>query len=272
MTAPNPALPGVETHQPCVRCSYDLHGLPHTGNCPECGLPVDRSLRGDLLQFSDDAYRATLLRGVTLIMTGIVVTLCLTILIVGLSFVAPQSGLRALGALVSVVGTAVSLCGYYYFSAPDPGQFAANKGENPRKVIRVAIAVTIAASLGQFAVSVVSAITPAATPNSPQFDVSTGLDGLTLLAYALGGIAGIVQFFAAMMYTKWLAPRIPSPKVFKRAKLLMWLGPVLYVFGCGIGHLVALVLYYNMFSWIRKALITIRDEGEYFDDPSQILN
>lgn len=58
----------LESHRPCIRCSYDLHGLPLSGNCPECGVPVERSLRGDLLQFADETYRGTLLRGVSLIM------------------------------------------------------------------------------------------------------------------------------------------------------------------------------------------------------------
>jgi hypothetical protein len=53
----------------------------------------------------------------------------------------------------------------------------------------------------------------------------------------------------------------------------MWLGPVLLLMSClVIPGLVALILYYNMFSWIRKALITIRDKGAYFDDPTTILS
>jgi hypothetical protein len=37
------ASPPTE-HPPCVRCQYDLTGLPPTAVCPECGLSVGRSL------------------------------------------------------------------------------------------------------------------------------------------------------------------------------------------------------------------------------------
>lgn len=262
----------LQTHHQCVRCGYDLHGLPPSGNCPECGLSIERSLRGELLQFSDDAYRAQLLRGVTLIMTGIIVSLSL--IIVALIFMIAMPGNVSSSAmqLTGIISTAISITGFYFYSTADPGQIAGNKGESPRRWIRIALVVVAVGTVGQFAFALIATLAPPAAPNTPQFGVGAGLIGLALIASILGGIAGIVQFFAAMMYTKWLAPRIPSPKVLNRAKLLMWLGPVLYIFGCGIGQLVALVLYYNMFSWIRKALITIRDEGEYFDDPAQVLN
>ena len=262
----------LETHQPCIRCSYDLYGLPLSGSCPECGLSVERSLRGDLLQFSDDTYRAALLRGVTLIMTGIIVSLVFSIIGVAVVIAMPSTNTEAALTLVGIIGTAISLVGYYSYSVADPGQLATNKGESPRRLIRIAIVLVAVGVLGQAGLTLAAAMTPPAAPNAPGFGVNTGLGGLAAIAWILGLLAGVVQFFAAMMYTKWLAPRIPSAKVFKRAKLLMWLGPVLYVFGCGIGQLIALVLYYNMFSWIRKALITIRDEGEYFDDPTKILN
>lgn len=261
----------LESHQPCVRCSYDLHGLARSGNCPECGLPVERSLRGDLLQFSDDAYRSNLLRGVSFIMTGIIISLVITTLTVLVSLVAPGAGVQVIGSIAGVVGTAIGLYGYYLFSSPDPGQFDQNKGETPRRVIRIAIVVAAIGSMGQLGFAAASLMIPASTPNTPQYGVGAGLMGLAIIAYLLGLLAGVVQFFAAMMYTKWLAPRIPSAKVFKRAKLLMWLGPVLYIFGCGIGQLVALVLYYNMFSWIRNALVTIRDKGE-FAEPSSVVS
>jgi hypothetical protein len=31
----------------CLRCGYDLRGLPSTGACPECGLSVERSQVGE---------------------------------------------------------------------------------------------------------------------------------------------------------------------------------------------------------------------------------
>ena len=57
-----------------------------------------------------------------------------------------------------------------------------------------------------------------------------------------------------------MSPRIPNDWVFKRAKLMMWLGPVLFVPGSlciGLGPLVALILYYNLVTRVRADLKAI---------------
>jgi hypothetical protein len=47
----------------CMRCKYNLRGLAHDNHCPECGLSIVRSLRGDRLSFSDPAWVQRLARG-----------------------------------------------------------------------------------------------------------------------------------------------------------------------------------------------------------------
>lgn len=259
----------LETHQPCIRCSYDLHGLPMSGNCPECGVPVERSLRGDLLQFADESYRATLLRGVSLIMFGILAQVVLFILLMLATYIGGP-GLGFIFSVLSLAATAAGLFGYYLYASPDPGQLGNNRGEKPRQILRVAIVVSAIAAIAQIGFGGLALFM---SPTPGQIGAAEGVMMLSSLAGLAGSIAWIVQFFAAMVYTKWLAPRIPSPRILKRASLLMWLGPVLLLLSClAIPGLVALILYYNMFSWIRNALITIRDKGEYFDDPTKILN
>src|SRR4051794_18196189 len=44
MTAVEPSAPAAETDLRCVGCGYLLRGLPASGNCPECGRPIERSL------------------------------------------------------------------------------------------------------------------------------------------------------------------------------------------------------------------------------------
>ena len=60
----------------CVRCRYDLKGLAPDGSCPECGTPTERSFGGDRLSLADPSWLARLVRGQTLITSGI----CLLVL------------------------------------------------------------------------------------------------------------------------------------------------------------------------------------------------
>ena len=55
--------PSVAYRLPCVGCNYDLFSLPEDGVCPECGLPIGRSLSGDHLFTSSADYRRLLARG-----------------------------------------------------------------------------------------------------------------------------------------------------------------------------------------------------------------
>ncbi|MEO1513279.1 MAG: hypothetical protein AAFU70_14495, partial [Planctomycetota bacterium] len=47
----------------CVRCGYALAGLARDGVCPECGMRVEDSLRGDALRYADPAMVRLLRRG-----------------------------------------------------------------------------------------------------------------------------------------------------------------------------------------------------------------
>src|SRR5437868_3590950 len=51
----------------CIACSYDLTRLPSGAACPECGLPIEISSRGDLLEFRLPSYIARLRRGALLL-------------------------------------------------------------------------------------------------------------------------------------------------------------------------------------------------------------
>lgn len=67
----------VEYDQACIGCSYALRGLPVAGVCPECGMAVVRSFRGDRLSAADPDYVRELLRGATLLLAAAVVTVAI---------------------------------------------------------------------------------------------------------------------------------------------------------------------------------------------------
>jgi hypothetical protein len=54
-TAPSPEPSAALTL--CIRCEYDLSGLPAEGACPECALPIERSIeRSTLLRDADHPW------------------------------------------------------------------------------------------------------------------------------------------------------------------------------------------------------------------------
>ena len=123
----------------------------------------------------------------------------------------------------------------------------ANAGLGARQIIRIAVCVQLAASVFGLI---------------PQFStgqtLAPGMTAIVVLSMALGLaslIAWVAQFFAAMLYVRWLARRVPDQKLHNRAKRFMWLGPLLQTVGLlllGLGPLIALVMYWNMLDTMRK--------------------
>lgn len=263
-----PAPPDLATTDvPCISCGYNLRGLSELGRCPECGALIARSLLGNLLKFSNPDYVESLRRGTVMVKWTI-----LALVIVGVfSILVGISGGRALVAvarpttavrvafwatgtlaLLSTAANVAFYAGWWLLSAPDPAFVGQETGATSRRVLRIsAAAAALTSALA--AIFQISVGTPAITGAGPTW-VVIGMMAASLAALA----AWAVLFFASMKYVRWLAPRLPDPWVDQRAKLLMWLGPLLYIFGCGIGGIVALVLYWNLIERTRSHLAAIR--------------
>ncbi len=57
----------------CTGCEYDLRGSNVTGDCPECGRPIVRSLQGNLVRTADPRWIARLALGTRWVFIGILV-------------------------------------------------------------------------------------------------------------------------------------------------------------------------------------------------------
>lgn len=251
---------------PCKQCGYDLLGLVPTGVCPECGLPIERSLTDDLLRHSSPSYLGQLHQGVFLILAGIIAQF---VMLVGAIFIGVATSfgggtigtLQAVMTLFSLIATAVIAWGWFLFSAPDPAFVGRLDGSRARVVVRVAVVanagITLLTTVAQFAFPVTAAAPGAAAP------AVTAATVILMLLSFVGFVAWAVSFFAAMQYLRWLCPRIPNWRAFQRSKTMMWLGPLLFTVGAlciGLGPLVAVVLYWNMLDWVRRDLKRIRAE------------
>lgn len=231
----------------CIICGYDLKGIGREGVCPECGTPVEQSYLPDLLANRSPEYLRQLRSGLSFVLNGILAYVCVVVL----GFLSAIAGVSGAELFLAFAGTACSiaiLVGWWRLTTPDPGMPPeANAGLGARQIIRIAVCVQLAASIFGL---------------MPQFStgqtLTPGLTAIVVLSVALGVlslIAWVAQFFAAMLYVRWLARRVPDQKLHDRAKRFMWLGPVLQTVGLlllGLGPLIALIMYWNMLDAMRK--------------------
>ncbi|MCC5821720.1 MAG: hypothetical protein LAT64_00360 [Phycisphaerales bacterium] len=248
----------------CKQCGYNLSGLDPHGQCPECGLPVERSLTDDRLSNSSLPYLRTLNRGVTLILISILVQLLVGVATTVLSVVAAFTGqgLVALMILATMLGTVASLAtalGWWYFSEPDPGFTGRFDGTTARQVVRVTVLINAGIAIAN---AVVILISPSSFAQ-PSMSLG-GLAVLSMLFGLVGLVSWAVSYFASMLYLRWLSPRIPNWWAHRFARTMMWLGPVLYVPGSClvVGPIAAMVLYLILLNSIRKDLVRILAEHE----------
>ena len=241
---------------PCLNCGYNLRGLSPTSRCPECSALVQRSLQGNLLIYSSADYLNSLYRGLVCILVAVIASLVITIasVVIGV-YVVVNGGPGALGSndlqmfmkIAMLPTSAIMLWGWWLFSTPDPAIVGQERGQQPRTIIRVTVIMMAAAS-------VASLLLNAATWNQPNLRFAEALGGL------LEAAASVAQFFASLLYVRWLAPRIPDRHVFDTARLYLWLLPLIYILGMCliVGPLVATVMYFVFLNTLRLRIGVIR--------------
>lgn len=245
----------------CVGCGYNLRGLEPGGKCPECGLDISRSLHGDQLVYSSGEYLAALCRGIRLIFVALIARVLIIVvgIVVGLLIginadsISPgvESLVMGLAALADAAVAIVLIVGWWLFSTPDPSITSANTGDTARKFVRITVLISGVAGILN------------STGETYQVTVASPLVFLAAALAIIVLVAWVVSFFASMIYIRWLAKRIPSERVDKRAKLLMWLGPVLMTIGMlciGLGPLVAVILYIILIYRMRLDILAVQAE------------
>ncbi|MBT8484759.1 MAG: hypothetical protein KJO43_04205 [Phycisphaerae bacterium] len=253
------------TDVPCRSCGFNLRGLAPDGRCPECGAPVGRSIRGDHLIYSDPSYLDSLRLGIVCILISAIIqcALILTGITVGVLFVLGLASdwftMTNTPAWVAVGPdylmipfVMLALYGWWRFSAPDPAVQSGDRGDRPRRIVRVTTVILVVATFLNVSIKSLAFSNPAMEP------YSAGLE-------TIHGLTFITQFFASLLYIMWLAPRIPSPKMRETAKRYLWLLPLLFIPGCVVlflGPIVAIVMYFLLLNRVRTALRTTRAQQD----------
>ncbi|NUQ53948.1 MAG: hypothetical protein HUU19_14790 [Phycisphaerales bacterium] len=263
------AVPFLDRDVACVRCSYNLRGLPANRNCPECGEPIANSIKGFMLQDASPEYRGKLKLGLSLVLNGILLLVVVMVGSIVLGYVAGSAAWpRIIANGVGFLVGCIMLLGYWKYTEPDPGYVIFEQPSSARNVVRIAVAVGAAVSLTQFVLGFFVA-TPGTAPASSVWAFGTML---VVLVGLVSFVAWVVQFLGVMNYTAWVGGRVPDEFVVRRAKLYRWLLPVIYVVGAivVIGPLIALVMYWNLLDRVRKHLKSIGATGMPAELPGRL--
>jgi hypothetical protein len=229
----------------CKACGYSLSGLSAEGSCPECGLSIERSLTDDMLVNSSPEYVARLKRGASLVLNGILLLVVMALggFVAGLAMLnvgISQSTFLLVSSGLSLASSVMIMVGWWWFTEPDPAFAGRVDASRSRSWLR-------GSAMANFGISVLSLVVllVPVIPMAVQIVVS-------LLGYLVFGVV----YFASLLYMRWLSPRVPNWKAWKRAKTMMWLGPVLAIPGSLvlIGPLIALIMYWNLLHWLRLDL------------------
>jgi hypothetical protein len=195
----------------CMTCGYELRGLKIDQRCPECGVSIARSLRGDLLIDSDPEYVRTLRRGAGLALLGMVVFVVLYAAVLAFSGAMPAKVVGVALEFGAFVGTVVYCAGWWLLTAPDMRQHADDRAVMTRRLARAAAGVVA----GLATVLFVCAL--ADMPGT----------GLGAAAQAIRTPVGMLEFAAIVASIVFgttlvaeLARRVPSRQLVSRARTI----------------------------------------------------
>jgi hypothetical protein len=209
-------LPAVVEHDTaCRKCAYNLRGLPGNEQCPECGSPIELSLRGNLLRNCDPGWLGTLQWGARLIVLGACMLICATVVQVVLMYArtnvtsVQRADLRAIFLAIQAafaVGYVVGLVGSWLVTQPDPSGTGEDLYGTARKFTRIATTIGAIGLLVRMSLAL-----DLYTPDLLSY-VQVAL-AIVALAVALG-------WAAQLRYIQFIALRIPDSHLSRRARFL----------------------------------------------------
>lgn len=217
----------------CVRCAYDLVGLPESGLCPECGTPVEHSLRGHLLTYAAPTYVRAIAQGLSLVLTGFAALGLFVVLYVWLSgggSTKQNSATLAAGLdVLYAAAVLLILLGYLRYSTPDPGYSGREEPVTARRVLRWSSSVMLSLALGAVVMRAYGLPTGLRTLGSIAVVDDPAFPGGLVMAGILASMC--VQYFAVLRYTAWLGLRVPDGFIVAKARRYRWVLPLMPLWG-----------------------------------------
>jgi len=232
--------------------------------CPECGIPIEMSIRGDNLANRLPTYLLQLRRGaliVVLALNAFGIAMIAAILgTISLFSGAVASGTVGFGLAISalvlfIASFVLYLIGWFVISPIDPGTRDTPGKTHPQRFVRVTALLMMAAAVAYVLYMLI--VPHVLTAGQIQLGsvAATSLQALGMFVQWGNPAAWALQYVAAAFYLRWLSERVPNAKVYKRASRLMWLGPLLMLASFTVvAPIIALGLLYNLVALIHEDL------------------
>ena len=189
----------------CLGCGYNLRSLTLDRACPECGTAVGRSAIGNRLTYANPKWVSRVSLGATLLATFLVLAIFTVVGIVAF-FVTDSTFTPGMGVLAGVVTVGLKLLNFtafWLFTTPEPN---VEQDVRSRRVVRLAIAVTVAC----WALDLVAPV--------EQWSSLSAILLFNVVAYTLH----LVVLFGGFVYAAHLARRIPDEQLANTTRTVMW--------------------------------------------------
>ncbi len=205
---------------PCVRCAYNLRGLPAGQGCPECGRAIALSLRGDALEFRYPPWVARLARGAAWMLTGFGGYLVMGN--VGFPLLAALGWWGINGGLLAFAGLAIA--GIWQVTSPDPGRPTSLSHTDPRWLARTLLVSGICLACLMYLVreagNAWGSRMPGFAAALPKVQLTAGVPASVCVFGCLGFL---------LVHMRGIVLEGPSPRLARQVRILLW------VLAAGVG-------------------------------------
>jgi hypothetical protein len=249
----------------CINCDYDLAGLDTTGVCPECGIPIERTLEKtprlrahpDYLKKLETAVSC--IRKAILLFATTILALLLGAILLALARAGPPThGLLWFAAAIAVIALLVSIIllitGWMKLSAREPGIQEEQSAATAHMITTIVcvIAVLISTAIDLMTQQAVPGIaSPSQTATARQFTYQFGNANANITVFYGFDPAYFIVVAAtvtSLLVMRRIARRTPDRKFLRSLRRDTILIPILATVGillCALGPIIALALYYR---------------------------
>jgi len=232
--------------QKCFWCDYDLTNTNPDTNCPECGVPATTSIGQGVLATTPLDLLKTIHKGFRLATILILVYIVwVVVAMVGFMSIAfDPKHYNLMGTSASIITNTIIIATSNLGSDIIQRRLKARDaaGEEYEKTRAEVMDVL----RGHFRPEFLNRIDEI---------IVTTIEYVMLGGQLISFVVMIAMYIAQLRYLQWFAKLVNNTKMHKRAKHMIWSGPLIFCVGFFLillGPLIVLILYWNMIEYLRR--------------------